>query len=410
VPHNDPHPLIALFAEFDGRPWSGVSVFNRGAGATVLGPFTAGTTQGIYGDLVDLVNGRGSEAGRSIQALAVSEWTGAGTFTITLTADDRLHFQSSVETFEILGGAGASMLGIASTGTGVIAAGAPGYTAPNEWTRGNFPNLPVSVFPGVGIPFLLFPDANFYQSIAIMLRELGIVADADDSHATDNIQTLDNTANDPVARSIQWGLTDAGYVYWSAPALAGIAAPTWTDTAFRDALGFSGAEVIDTATYPGLSFMAADHRPRAYALHPTRPVERQTRTVAHMATAARRMDGAWSSNLAGHFPGWAVEFYLDGPADSRDLHRGYLEAFLETVRHGARVTLYQDLGETRRALPPPNAGDYSELYTPELNGYRGRLLLRLDPSSGSNYDARWPSDLRRRKLVTLNFTDDERGQ
>lgn len=410
MPRMNPHPLFALLGEFDGRPWRGSSptdLFNRGGVATALPTSTPYTTEGIYDDLLDLLNGRGSTSTRTLPALCASQWTGAGTFTATFTSDDRINFQSTVETFDIGGNAGAEFLGIPATGTGVIAAGAPGYTTPNEWTRGNFDNLGLSVFPGVGIPFLLLPDAFRYQDVPVLFRDRGVIADADDAHPLDNIQKLDNDINDPAGRSIQWGISDAGFVWSTWPNAIALALPTWLSTTFRDALGFDGSETV--VTLNGQDSLTANNRPPT-GLFPSRPLVRQFRVTEEEGAADRLTSGAWSSNVVGSYGGWQLDFHLDGPAGPRDQHRHYMDEFLHQVTHGRRVTLYQDWGDSRRAAPLPNLGDYGLLYTVEGGGYRGRLRLRIHPRTGDRYDARWPGELRRRRPTSLIFTDDERGQ
>jgi len=402
--------LIALLAEFDGRPWAGVDLFFRGANPNVVLPAaTSGTTERIYDDLVSLLNGRASESVRSFPASAASLWTGAGSLTVTLTTDDRINFTTDVEGFEILASASGNNepWGIPAGGSGAVLAGPPGYTTPNEWTRGNITARPF-INPDVGGLFQVPAEAARYQDAVIAFREAGVTLDEDDLHATDNLEHLDNDQNDPASRRYQWGITDDGFVYWAAPTVTATAI-SWLSITFRDALGFDGSEVV---TVDGaLSYSIATNRPPS-GMFPSRPLIRQTRQAREVSRARRVTDGRWASNHVGTYQGWELEFYLDGPADKAglDQHRHLLEQWLEVVTHGRRVTLYQDWGDSRRADDVPNLGLYGLLYTVEEGGYRGRLRLRMDPATGADYDAKWPDVFRRRKPIRFTFTDDERGQ
>jgi hypothetical protein len=407
------HPLAAIGVEFDARSWSGSNLYNRGGAFVAFPTFTPNTTEGIYQDLIDLLNGFGSPAGTDLNKEAQNLWltiSGApGTFGMGIASTSgKLAFVSTLTAWSISANANNAFWGLPTAGVGPIAPGVV-YEAPDDFSRGNFNDKWITItptaFPGFSVP----AQPKKIQNMVVAQREVSVVADADDMNPLTNLEYLDNAIYSPVNKVIRWGLTDDGYVYYSVPTGSGIGAIAWASTTFRDALGFSGNETVDNTTINNVDLWVADYRSPYFYL-PSRPLINQVRTQTQVTATARATDGRWGSNNVGSYGEWEIEFYVDGPIDSEDQHRHFLDKFLPVLTHGKRCNLYQEWGDTRRAKFLPNDGKFSELWNPTANGYRGRLLLRLHPDSGDSYTVSWPQQLRRRAPFSLKFSDFEGGQ
>jgi len=413
VPGNTDAPPFALLTEWDMRSFAGQSLFDRGAAAVV-----AASTY-YYEDALSLLNGRGSEGTRDLGSdISASVGVAIGTITATVNADDRLEITSTdvLSSFAVSPGADNAFFGFDVAGQ----AGGPTITAAGEWTRGTRQNrhLSITYTPGIGAPVGPFfaPSIPYSaQGIVNMLRprdNAAAVNDSDNLHFADCIEVLDNATH--ATDVIRWGLSDTGRTFASWDASAGLGDVVWISTTFRDRLGFTGAEVpLNVLSPTGASVrVLLSTFPAAGVLVPTRPLVRLLERREEVTRTLRLTDGDVASNASGASTGWDLSFFLDGPADSRDLHRHWLEQWLPYAQLGGHCSIYQQWGDPRRAVSTrasthstSNTPAYSLLSTPEQDGERGRLRCRRDPSDASRRQVQWPGVLRRRVPTSLVLSD-----
>ena len=113
------------------------------------------------------------------------------------------------------------------------------------------------------------------------------------------------------------------------------------------------------------------------------------------------------SNRIGSYVGETIRLFVDGPADIKDLTRHFTNHFVGYINQGARINVYQDWGDSRRALAEDDVTDsqraYDLLYTSEENGFRGRV--RGSMSSTGPYQLTYPQRLRRRSPITIRIEE-----
>tara|TARA_Y100000593_G_C4224202_1_gene293551 strand:+ start:54 stop:470 length:417 start_codon:yes stop_codon:yes gene_type:complete len=136
-------------------------------------------------------------------------------------------------------------------------------------------------------------------------------------------------------------------------------------------------------------------------------MENQEYIVDIVATGKRKIAGGWVSNKIGSYRGETITFYVDGPADIKDLTRHFTDHFISYLNTGARVNVYQDWGDSRRSLAADDVDDtqraYDLLYTSENNGFRGRI--RANMMSSGPYQLTYPQRLRRRSPITIRIEE-----
>ena len=414
-----PNPIFAprgaIAAEFDARQWAGSVLYTRNSGAiTVAAP--AGW--GVFGDVLDLLTGRGSGAPPAVDTTNLANRAAAATSTTvaaSITPDDRISLRFTGGTSVVLAaGAGNALWGFDPAGQVSVADGLGNQllTAPSTWTRGNQVLAGIQLTRG-GSSGSAPKSGITVHSLLDSLRDWGS-ADADDLNPTGNLSALDFTASGGSAE-VRWGVNADGHVFCSraTPSYSDV---SWVSTSFRDALGFTGIETevvvsargVTTATYPcpGL-------------LTPSRPFDRVTRGSTWLGGASLASNGgAYVTTWLERLP-YNVEWYLDGPADRIDRQDHYIRAVLPAMPPGARVTLYQDWGDYRRSIrtadtcnpaTAPRPAPYSLLYTSQQDGAYGRLLCRRDPADQSAFLAAWPDRILRRLPVRTQLAEWEGGQ
>ncbi|MDP3908845.1 MAG: hypothetical protein Q8Q14_00500 [Gemmatimonadales bacterium] len=400
-----------MASRFDARPWSGVQVVTVAATPVTLPAY--GTGEGVFGDAMEFLNGRGSRdddfggggiSGQTLALLAQNGWTGAATvFTAGIDDDDRVWLESSLEDFALDAAAGNAFLGFPAGGTGNVGGGAPfRHTASAEWTRGNITNIGLVVNPaGAGANYPIYVSRA--QSVVTFVRNQN-EGDADALNPPGNLERLIQEAIGG-AYTLRLGIDDNGHAYMAWPTGL-IATVTWDSASFRDRLGFAGDEAIGaigatevlTATHPlpGLHVAPAG-------------LEFMNPGVIDDSVAARLTSGAYVSNRVAFVPQWQLGFRLTGSADATDLHRHWFDQVLRYVWPGAPVTLYQHWGDPRRALMShqvtADQPGYDLLYTSERNGYQGRLDAYRSGDDQANSVVQWSSaPYRTRALITMNLS------
>lgn len=394
MPGLDWCPRPQLHTSFDARQWSGINVFDRGALNVVLGPYAA-AGEGLFGDVVDALNGR-RHVNDDLPADLAALWIlaggpGAPAFTVGIDSADRVFFQSNNQPFTVTD----QTPGLGFTAATAAVGGGPWRaTAPSDWTRGNT-LARVTITPGApGVPYVVPQLVVLRQSVPCLLRGFG-PADAD-AVAAVTVEDQDSTA-------ARWGIDADGRVWWSSTGAppGAIAGPVWVDLDFRDRLGFTGNEVAEAV---GGATVYRATRPCPGVLAPSRPLAEPLVRVSEIeASTARLLSGDSYRVEHSQSLGWLAQIWLDGPLDDgADLWAHYLRRWIPY--QGDRVTLYQD-ADTRRRGEVTMGDGYGLLRTVELDGYRGRIVCRLAPDHGARAELAAQEGIYRRAPVAFRLQE-----
>ncbi len=407
MPRRIPAPLIALASAFDARPWAGEDVCERqGGGPTItlpdFGPDSS-DGDGLFLDCRHFLNGFSVEEFRDLGGVLTAGWGtlgGAGTIGATIGAHDRVEVTNGGAVDLILEGNGP---GNARWGVGDVDLVVPAGTTvalPNDWRRGvldpeEYLILTRSGGGSIHVPVRRVDDAR------IALRPRGGPGDLDDDGFT--LQSLD---------PLTWWGIERGRVWWATTAAT--TGMDWLSTTFRDRLGFTGDEELTVwGDLYDVRGQIADRLLPGW-VEPSRPLRRQRPRSESIGATVRLIDGSYASSEIGDYRGWTIEGWIDGLQDvGDDLHRHYLDLIAHYAPPGWPLTLYQDVGESRRTLDPRRAtadrDPYDLLYTSEVGGYRGRILCRVNPASKREVEIEADGPFRRRHPFELVLDEREDG-
>jgi len=237
------------------------------------------------------------------------------------------------------------------------------------------------------------------------MRERGAEGDADD-HGTATLEDCEDVAiaADKFQHTL-FGLTLDGHVYWEAynttysTPLA--STPSWLNPDLRDALGFSGDEVVTNVDFERYRLVADNLPPSMMVL--ARPMERLYRGTEQGGSDADLIGGDSYAVATYDRKTTEADFTLEGPADGNDETCKWRREMVPRLHKGMAVTLYQDWPETRRSSESCDGETYNSLQTTELDGYRGRLLGWMSENAAGLI--RWPGRLRSRAAMTLRFKE-----
>jgi hypothetical protein len=392
MPLNNPSPNFALLSSFNARTWSGVNVFDRGSNNISLPSYAIG--EGIYEDVISFLNGRGCQNGMSASDLLLSSSNFGTTWTVSLTADDKVKFESDVQ-FQVRHLTGADSYGVGSSFSTL----ATSFTCPNDWIRGTIKGGKYEFRDSTASTSFAFfiKESLIVQDAIISIRERGTVNDLDDENPTNNLEYLDITASSN--SYISWVLNDDGHVQCEYD--SSISDITWVSTSFRDRLGFSGSE---TPTGGTRKILIADY-PCPGSLFPSRPYQRHYLQTDTQTQSRRKIGGGYTSNFIGSYVQSILDFDLDALLDEKDLYRHFTNQFVSYIPSGERINFYQGWGDSRRALITSgvNASQsaYDLLYTSEDNGDQGRI--RASVLNNGTIGLQYPNRLRRRVPVSMTM-------
>lgn len=397
MPLNNPAPQFGLLSAWDMRGLSGDTAFIRGVTSISLPTYASG--QGIYEDVLFFLNNRESESAIEGTSQLQSDSTfGTGaSWSITLDENDKVKIISDVD-FEVTSTGASDPLGFGALTVGAVLVGSDYIaTAPNDWTRGMIAldDVTYRIDESGGAGTFNFPqDQPDLQDVTTFLRSSE--GDLDDFNLS-SLTALDNAAM--TTTEISWTITDQGFTQCYYPTSAGDL--TWSSTALRDLLGFTGQEspVVD-GSYKRLT---STHK-NAGVLLPSRPYQSHHLRVENVGQSRRKIGGGYVSNFIGSYVTGSLSFDLDALLDQSDDYRHFTNRFLPLVGPGERINFYQCWGDSRRALRTAqvvgNQEAYDLLYTSEDNGDQGRVRGSLITAE---YDLAYPTRLRRRVPVSLEI-------
>ena len=397
MPFENTAPQFGLLSAFDARAYSGVELFSRSGGSAVsMQTFTQGL--GVYEDLLFFLNARVSHQDLAATG-QISTTANFGTsWKVTLNEDDKVVVTSDVDfTLDTLGtvdalGFGSSQLNATLSGSNYI------VTAPNNWTRGsiNLGDVSYRVREVGGSGDFNFPAINVYmQDVSVFLRDRQTTSD-DDVFSETDLNKLDTLAQSN--NNISWFLDDNGRVNCSY--LTSIGDITWSSSAFRDLLGFTGDETA-TIYSTSYSLLTATHKPVG-VLIPSRPYQSHHLRVQNESQSRRLIGGGYVSNFIGSYVTSILSFDLDALLDQTDDYRHFTDRWMPYCSAGERINIYLGWGDSRRALLTAqitaDQPAYDLLYTSEDNGEYGRVRGSLTINT---LDLSYPTRLKRRVPVTI---------
>ncbi len=399
-------PRFALAAAFDARPWSGLDVLQRGA-ADPIGLPTFGTGEGIYLDGLHFLHGFASSQGVNAdlagEDLAITIDPAADVLVVDNTGGADVELEASADN---------AVFGLPTALTVIPAGGS--LTASIDWRRGLVSNGLTSApprltfdIPGTGL-VTVPSQPGPAQDIRVILRHRGALGDLDDTSA----DTLEGQENNALGEAgIRWAVDDEGHVVVAGDVAGAQAGITWLSTTFRDRLGFTGDEPVTTdrpggagAYEAGYTYYQRAARPFPGLIVPRRPLMTQDALQREVSHTVGLIDGRYSSTHIGSYLAYAIEWVLDGPDGAVDLHRHWLDLRRHHLHAGEPVTLYQNWGDSRRALDPLRVTvdqvAYDLITTSERAGYRGRVLCRLSPDTADEEQVEWEGALRLRARMS----------
>ena len=394
MPFNNPAPNFALSCSFNAREWAGISPFDRGSTPITAFPsFSASASSGIYEDAITFLNGRGSIQGisasnsRDLQSQLQTQVGFGSNWTVELTSDDKIRIEvDQPDRFQIALSSGTDFLGVNGTVTAGLVGSRYRVTLDN-WTRGNCGASYLITQISTSSSSVWLNADNIVQDCIVYLRKTRNEFDADDTTSTaqpclERMDCLDEG---------RWYVDENGHA--ATCYLTSLGDITWTNTSFRDRLGFNG---LEEPAFSGVYSVLTANNPLPCCIYPTRPIEGAYYKVDQVAQSRRKIGGGYVSNFVGSYLQTVLTYHVDGLLDTTDLTRHFTDEFLTYATNGSRVNYYQGVGDSRRSKSTVEGGgvDYTKLYTTEDNGYQGRIRGNL--ISTNNYALQYPSRLRRR--------------
>lgn len=407
MPSSDSAPNFALMTAVDLRDLSGETLYQRGSTAINI---TMAST--IYADMVDFLNGYSASqtiADTIDYYLTAAGSATAGTWSATINADDKVLIANTDRAFDLELVSGTDYLGLGSASlSSTLVGGSHQVVAPNDWIRGRVAGPFVLDITPSGEPSVdIITIDGEYQDLRVALREGGSVGDVDDANGTNNLSARDTSIMSLSGlNSIRWLIDEEGYAVVSYP--TAVTDLTWSSTALRNLLGFTGSETSTTVIGSSYERLKATY-PCATVLIPTRPVERHQLSVETMATRRRRLGGSMVSNKLGTYTRSRVDFFLDAAADERDLYQHFVERFAPYTGPGQALTYYGEWGDSRRHAAPMSVfgstyvvANYGPLYS--IQDERGRYIGRLMENT---FDLNYPTRIRRRVPLSVTIEHDQ---
>jgi len=393
-----PSPNFALltstdFSQINSKP------FVRGATAVT------GTWSDNYEDMISFLNGRGMANGKNLPDILLASSTFGTNWHVGINADDKVEI-SSTHAFKIKFDPASifvddsDVLGIGTdfvqyNGSATIGSPLLAYkvTAPSEWLRGEVISFSYIIEEVGGGGAFLFNFSGGSQDLIVACRERGN-GDIDDL-SSGTLEGADITATSGDTR---WYIDNNGHVVNSS---IGITALTWSDTSFRDFLGFTGDE--SSTSVNGYTVLTATH-PCEAVLVPSRPYQQNHISTENASQSRRKIGGGYTSNYVGTYNTTALGFDLDANLDLINLYQHFIHKFINHASKGERVNFYQVWGDSRRSLisSDVNADQpaHDLIYTSSRNGFEGRIRGCMITTE---FNLMFPNNMRRRVPVNMRI-------
>lgn len=414
---------FAVTAEVPAEDWAGVVAMKRGVTNITL-PSTT-----WFRSPIAMLNNFGMPAGRDLQTDLTAVGTGAGAWTIGIVeASGLLYVENDSLAFTLTPrGTLATMFGFGPADVAINAVNTSGtihrVTATSAPTPGVIQQAHLELDPaGVGAAFKIPSVAYRAQSVWTLLRTGEAGTDADQNHNTASIQYVDNNAIDNASRRITWGISDTGKTWSAWPQGVTTNAPAFPAAGvhLQRLLGYDGTETtLSVVAGPVTNLIVVEANGyNLAALVVTRVPQLVSPALVEETEGVRLTSKELVSNNKLSRREWTIDFFVDGPADARDLTAHAIE-FFRRARQGCVMEPHLCWGDPRRALRTQQvistvaSGQtrpaYSSLYTSAGNGLRGRLVARRSLEDAAEKVLAAQAGLQRRIPLTLKVEEAESG-
>lgn len=383
--------------------FAGQVLFNRGTTE-----ITAPSSWDRFPCLLDLLNGQGSNPniltipGESL-AESIKYYGETATPAIVdtwhagITSEDKVYITAAATPFRIRHKWGPDVLGIGADWVdshdfpSFLFEGTWSIIAPNDWIRGEFLSgsdpgnglIGYEIDDNNGAAFNIYPPLGRMPGVLEWVREQA-EADALSNAATANVSYLDQQTG-PFP-GVRWFLSDAGKVTVIRPYF--VYSIEWTNTEFRDWLGFSGNEA-ETPDGTGCFAMEADNYAQGL-LWLDRPIEYFEPEIRSTRIASELSDGRFEQAHISTVKGWRLRFAITGLASSVDRLMNAQEDFFAYLWRSEFFTVF--LNTQERRLARRGRDGYSREITGEDDYRMGIHRLVLDPGiSSASFNLEDPS-------------------
>lgn len=343
-------------------------------GLSVNAPSDWGPFPCIY----DLLNGRGSRTGTSLGELVDAAATAAGlggTWDVSIDADDKINVRCTVPGATAFTVSANAALGFTSSKASTLVSGVNRAVAQATFSRDlvthNDLNLEITTSPG-GVVFDLSAQLKkgYYQGVLEAVRRMD-ATDELGGYEDDNLTALSCAAVSN--NNVRWMLNEDGKVAVSYP--TSMADIEWTDTTFREWLGFTGEELHATVVGQ-YKHLTATYHPKGIKWL-TRGLEvYEPGFIAFSEEEILSDLRIERTNLASGRE-WTVGFTIEGLAAETDEVFDLLDDFLYYLVQSDYFTVYPNRREHRKATSRKDG--YSRALTPELDRRVGWNRLTLAP-------------------------------
>lgn len=404
MPRNEYSTNFALMSDFDARSYSTTLFTRRNSLGNDINVTLPSTSKIVFDDPLQFLNGNGQHTQTSFKRAL--DLVFGDTWEVGINSSDNIYLyrdnDQSVNVY-FYSGSGQDAEDLFGVQAGTYSTGQ--VILPFGWRRGleYISAGEKFVVDGGGFKLAVLPHIQVFQDIPSLLN----IRYGNGAYCLESVEHDNFYVGVGAVPFIQWILDNDGHVIqivYAPPTNPNLKTFSWVDTTFRDRLGFSGNETwtaISGANYYWQ--MRADH-PMAGVLIPSRPYEDKHMKFDRVSNAKRKLEGGYTSNRLGNYPITSISFHLDAYADVKNDYRHYIDTCGAYFYEGARVSLYQDWGESRLSLRSSQikAGQsaYDLYYTSENDGSNGIIRGYL---TSLTKDLPFPSGIRRRVPITMEI-------
>ena len=395
MPSFDTSPNFMLMSDFDARNFTS-TLYTRAGSNVALNA----NGRVVFDDPVYFLNGRGQASNRSLKYYLEADK--GGTWTISVNSNDRIVWaKDTSQTITIDAYQGGDMWGLQNdtidmSGTSVV--------FPNDFDRGNliFWSVGTANYGRISYSNSSTSYPTYYPTYPVAQDMISLLS----VRSGNNAYCLQSAEEALFGDYVQWVLRNDGRVMQvvNYTGNANLINFSWVDTAFRDRLGFSGLE--SWYSLYGRRVMIADNVMPG-VLAPSRPIEDHHLAFDRVSDIRRKGDGTYGANFKGNFVKSSLRFYLDGIADVQDDYKRFAFDLGDYFYIGAKVSLVQEVGESRLALRTTQINSsnpaYSLTHTSESNGMHGVITGTITQMSS---DLPFENRIMRRIPITMEISHD----
>jgi len=396
MPSFDTSPNFMLMSDFDARNFTS-TLYTRAGSNVALNA----NGRVVFDDPVYFLNGRGQASNKSLKYYLEADK--GGTWTISINSSDRIVWaKDTSESMDInCDFGGGAIWGLDDD---YLEMSGTSATFQSDWQRGNliFWSVGTANYGRISYSNSSTSYPTYYPTYPVAQDMISLLS----VRSGNNAYCLQSAEEALFGDYVQWVLRDDGRVMQivNYVANANLITFAWSDIAFRDRLGFSGLE--SWYSLYGRRVMIADNVMPG-VLAPSRPIEDHHLAFDRVSDIRRKGNGTYGANFKGNFVKSSLRFYLDGIADIQDDYKRFAFDLGDYFYIGAKVSLVQEVGESRLALRTTQINSsnpaYSLTHTSESNGMHGIITGTITQMSS---DLPFENRIMRRIPITMEISHD----